>query len=413
MTKRTTHGLLAGGLLLAGLGLASGAANAADPVKIGVIGPLTGPAANTGAAHREGIELAIQDWNEGKEHVTDDAPEASAVFEDSNSKPEVAIGAAQRLMTRESVDLIIGDTLHSHVTLALMEMAPQYGVPILSAEPVSSAIADKVLSDPERYKLYFKGNYNSDGYGKAVHGFYRWAFENGVVPEGNKTIAFVVEDTDYGIANAEKIGELFEGDGWTVVATETTPTGTTDFYPQLSKLRGLDPAVLVSVFTLANSGTSFVRQLDEQALDASHLAIFYPTRPEFQAEAPSIADGLFWAALQFSPEITPAHKEFADRIEAAYGQPGNYSHAHAYCTTMVALRAVDAAGSTDPDAVAGKIGETSYDCLVGKMEFGDDHTVMSGADYIPVPVAQQQGDTNQIVWPENVATAEPQTSAGE
>ena len=393
--------------MMAGLMVSASPLHAQDAVKLGVIAPLTGPAANTGAAHREGIELAVKDWNEGKEHATDDAPTATVVFEDSNSKPEVAISAAQRLMTRESVDLIIGDTLHSHVTLALMEMAPQYGVPILSAEPVSSAIADKVLSDPERYKLYYKGNYNSDGYGQAVHGFYRWAFENDVVPEGDKKIAFVVEDTDYGIANAEKIGALFEADGWEVVATETTPTGTTDFYPQLSKLRGLDPDVLVSVFTLANSGTSFVRQLDEQALEASHLAIFYPTRPEFQAEAPEIADGLFWAALQFSPEITPAHKAFADRIEAEYGHPGNYSHAHAYCTAMVALRAIDEAGGTDADAVAEKIGATSYDCLVGTMEFGDDHTVKSGAEFIPIPVAQQQGDMNQIVWPENVATAEP------
>ena len=163
MTTRKTHGLLAGGLMMAGLMVSASPLHAQDAVKLGVIAPLTGPAANTGAAHREGIELAVKDWNDGKEHATDDAPTATVVFEDSNSKPEVAISAAQRLMTRESVDLIIGDTLHSHVTLALMEMAPQYGVPILSAEPVSSAIADKVLSDPERYKLYYKGNYNSDG----------------------------------------------------------------------------------------------------------------------------------------------------------------------------------------------------------------------------------------------------------
>ena len=392
-------------MLLAGT---AGTAQAQD-VSIGVIGPMTGPAANTGTAHREGMELAVKEWNEGAgDYVSDEPPQVELVVEDSNSKPEVAIGAAQRLMTRSDVDMIIGDTLHSHVTLALMEMAPQYGVPILSAEPVSSAIADKVLSDPERYALYYKGNYNSDGYGKAVHGFYSWAFENDVVPEGDKTIAFVVEDTDYGIANAEKIGELFEADGWTVAATETTPTGTTDFYPQLSKLRGLDPDILVSVFTLANSGISFVRQLDEQALEASHMAIFYPTRPEFIEQAPDIADGMFWAALQFSPEITPEHQAFNDRIEMEFGVAANYSHAHAYCTMVVALRAIDAAGGTDADAIASEIGGTDYDCLVGKYAFGEDHTVQSGPDFIPVPVAQIQGDASQIIWPENVATAEPQ-----
>ncbi|MAQ47142.1 MAG: hypothetical protein CL812_15040 [Confluentimicrobium sp.] len=403
-TQRLSTGMLSAALAL---GLASGV-SAQETVKIGVIGPMTGPAANTGIAHRQGMELAVKDWNDGTaETVSDTPPTAELVFEDSNSKPEVGISAAQRLMTRESVDMIIGDTLHSHVTMALMEMAPQYGVPILSAEPVSSAIADKVTADPERYKLYWKGNYNSDGYGEAVHSFYQWAFENGVIEEGNKTIAFVVEDTDYGLANAEKIGELFEESGWTVAATETAPTGTTDFYPQLSKLRDLDPTVLVSVFTLANSGISFVRQLGEQALKASHLGIFYPTRPEFMEAAPEIAEGMIWAALQFSPDVTPAHQEFSDRIAAEFDTPANYSHAHAYCTMMVALRAVDAAGSTDADAVADEIGKTEYDCLVGKFQFGEDHTVMSGADSIPLPVAQIQDGQSQIIWPENVATAEP------
>ncbi|QPM91993.1 ABC transporter substrate-binding protein [Pseudooceanicola algae] len=403
----TTRKILTAGILSAAL--ASGAASlaSAQEVTIGVIGPMTGPAANTGAAHRQGMELAVKEWNAGMvETVSDTPPTATLVFEDSNSKPEVGISAAQRLMTQDSVDMIIGDTLHSHVTMALMEMAPQYGVPILSAEPVSSAIADKVLSDPERYEYYWKGNYNSDGYGQAVHGFYKWAFENDVIEEGNKQIAFVVEDTDYGLANAEQIGKLFEEDGWEVIATETTPTGTTDFYPQLSKLRGLDPDVLISVFTLANSGTSFVRQLDEQALEASHLAIFYPTRPEFMEVAPEIADGLIWAALQFSPEITPAHQEFSDRIEAEFDTPANYSHAHAYCTMLVALRAVDAAGSTEAAAISEEIGKTDYECLIGRMQFGEDHTVRSGADAIPVPVAQMQDGQNQVIWPENVATAD-------
>ncbi|ESR26942.1 ABC transporter substrate-binding protein [Lutibaculum baratangense] len=411
MTRLTARGLIQAGLISAGLaaGAATGAHAQAEDVTIGAIGPLTGPAANSGEAHRQGLELAVKEWNEGQgDYATENRFQVNFVMEDSNSKPEVGISAAQRLITRNSADLIIGDTLHSHVTLALMEMAPQYNVPILSSEPVSSVIADKVLSDPERFKLYWKGNWNSDGYGIAVHDFYAWAFENGVVPEGDKKIAFVVEDTDYGIANAEKIGELFEGDGWTVVATETVPTATTDFYPQLSKLRDLDPDVLVSVFTVVPSGVSFVRQLGEQALEASHLAIYYPTKPEFMEQAADIAEGMYWASLQFSPEITPAHKEFSDRMEAAFGVPANYSHAHAYCTMVIALRAIDEAGGTDPEAVAEKLGATDYECLLGRFQFGDDHAIQSGPDFIPVPVAQIQEGQNQLIWPENVATSEPQ-----
>ena len=392
---------------LAVLALLAGPAAAQD-AKIGVIAPLTGPVANTGEALRQGMELAVKEWNEGQgDYVTDDPPEVEVLIEDSNSKPEVAISAAQRLVASEGIDLLIGDALHSHLTLALMEFAPQYDLPMLSAEPVSSAIAEKVMEDPERYALYWKGNYNSDGYGIAVHDFHDWAFENGVLDPGAKRIAFVVEDTDYGLSNAEKIGELFEEDGWEVVATETVAANQTDFFPQLSKLRDLEPDVTVSVFTVVNSGAAFVRQMDEQALETQHLGIYYPTKPEFLDQAADVAEGMIWAALQFSPDITPEHGAFSDKVEAEYGVPATYSHAHGYCTMVIALRALDAAGGTGAEAVGREIGDTEYDCIIGRFDFGEDHAVQSGEGFLPVPVAQVQDGAYQVIWPESVATAEP------
>ncbi|MBS9721348.1 ABC transporter substrate-binding protein [Tianweitania sp. BSSL-BM11] len=407
MSRLSFPALLSAGLL--GAALLGSPAYAQEEISIGAVGPLTGPAANTGKDHRQGLDLAVKDWNEGRgDYVSKNPPKIKFAMEDTSGKPEVAISAAQRLITREGIKMLIGDTLHSHSTLALMELAPQYNLPILSAEPVSSAIADKVLSDEERYKLYWKGNWNSSGYGTAVHDFYKWAFDNKTIDPGSKKIAFVVEDTDYGIANAEKIGELFEGDGWSVTSTETVPPATTDFYPQLSKLREAAPDVVVSVFTVANSGIAFVRQLKEQALETSHLAIYYPTKPEFLEQAADVAEGTYWAALTFSSELNPEHKAFSDRVEAEYGNPGTYSTAHAYCVMQVALRAIDAAGSTDPDAIAEQLKNTDYPCVVGRFKFDKDHAVQSGPDFIPVPVAQIQKGKNQIIWPENVATAKPQ-----
>lgn len=398
-----------------GIGLVSGALVAAaalgasaETVTIGAVGPMTGPAANTGEAAKQGMSLAVKDWNEGRgEYATANPPQVKLVFEDSNSKPEVGISAAQRLITRDQVSLLMGDTLHSHVTMAMMELAPQYSKPILSVEPVSSAIAAKVAADPERYALYWKGNYNSDAYGAAVHDFYRWTFDKELVKPESRTIAFVVEDTDYGLSNAKSIAELFEADGWTIAATETAPVGSTDFYPQLSKLRQMKPDILVSVFTAVNSGIAFVRQFNEQQVGGSHLAIYYPTKPEFLEQVGDNAEGLFWATQQFSPEVVPAHQEFSDRIKAEYGATANYSHAHSYCVMKVALRALEAAGGTDPQAIAEAIGNTDTECLIGRFQFGDDHAVKAGENFIPLPVAQIQDGVSQIIWPESISTAQP------
>lgn len=404
-TRWTTRAVL-GPALAAGLGI--GAPAGAQEIAIGATAPLSGPAANTGEALRQGFMLAVKEWNEGRgDYVSKEPPKVTLSVEDTQAKPEVAISAAQRLITRNKIALLVGDGLNSHVTLALMEMAPQYNLPILSAEPVSSAIADKVRSNPQRYALYWKGNFNSDGYGNAVHAFYRDAFAKKLLPEGGKRIAFVVEDTDYGISNAQKVGELFQADGWTVVATEKTPTGQTDFYPQLSKVRAASADVVVSVFTVANAGAAFVRQLKEQDLKGSHLAIYYPTKPEFMEAAKNVTEGLYWASLQYAPTIVDAHRKFSDKIQAEFKVPGTYSHAHGYCTMVVALRALDAAGKgAKATAIAEKIGASDYRCVYGRFKFGaEDHTVMAGPDHIPIPVAQVQSGQSQIIWPETVATA--------
>lgn len=393
------------------LALTLGAASAED-IAIGATAPLTGPAANTGAAHKQGMELAVKEWNEGKgDYVNKDGqhPTFKLVLEDENSKPEVAVSAVQRMVTRDGVKLLVADTLHSHVTMALMEVSQQFNLPILSAEPVSTLIADKVKSDPQKYAMYWKGNYNSSAYGNAVHDFLAWATANGTVDAGDKKLAFVIEDTDYGHSNADTIADLMKAEGWSVVGTETLPAGSTDFYPVLTKLRAEDPDLTVSVFTAVNSGVALVRQMQEQAIPGRHMAIYYPTKPEFMEQIGSAGDGLIWASLQFAPDLVPAQKDFSDRIQAAYSNPATYSHAHAYCVTEIAMRAVETAGGVDdPKAVSDAIGATDYDCLVGRFKFDPtDHTVMAGEGYITLPVAQIQDGKNQFIWPESVATAKP------
>lgn len=384
----------------------------AQEIPVGAIAPLTGPAANSGEALRQGFLLAVKEWNEGKgDYVTPDGqhPTIALTVEDNNSKPEVGVSAAQRMITRNGIKLLIGDALHSHVTMALMELAPQFDLPILSAEPVSTLIADKVKSDPEKYALYWKGNYNSSAYGETVHDFVGWAVEKGVIAAEGKKLAFVIEDTDYGHSNADTITELFEKDGWTVVASEAVPAGSTDFYPQLTKLKGAAPDLTLSVFTAVNSGVSLVRQISEQALPGRHMAIYYPTKPEFMDQVGDAGEGLIWTSLQFAPDVVPAHKEFDDRIQAEFGNPATYSHAHGYCTMMIGLRALETAGGTDPKAVSDAIGASDYNCLIGRFKFDfADHTVIGGGEYLPLPVAQIQSGVNQLIWPEANATAEAQ-----
>jgi branched-chain amino acid transport system substrate-binding protein len=409
MLKRTK--LVLFGLMFFILALGTSFTLAQENVKVGVVAPLTGPAANSGIAMQQGMQLAVQEWNEqGGVTVGDQTLQVEALFEDSQSQPAVGLSAAQKLITRDQVDFLIGEAFHSSVTMAIMELAPQYNIPILSGEPVSIEIANKVAEDPEKYRLFWKGDFNSDAYAEAIYQTVQGLIESGEFTPENKTIAFIVEDTDYGRSNAEYTAQLFAEDGWETVATETVALGHSSFHPQLTKMRGLDPDVLVSVFTAANSGSALVQQFREQRLDALHAGIYYPLRPEFMEEAGSAANGLLWTPLQYAPNLFEEQADFAQRTGDLLNVDATSDTAFGYDIMNVALEAIESAGSLEPEAIATALSETDYDGILGRWVFDQsNHTAKAGREFIPVPVAQIQDGQNVIVWPESATTGTYET----
>jgi len=377
-------------------------------VKIGVVGPLSGPQANSGIAMRQGFELAVAETN-AKGGLTIDGKQqpVTLLFEDSASRPEMGVSAAQKLLTRDGVDMLIADSMASSVTLATMELAPSFGKFMVSGQPVSIAIAQKIKDQPEKYANFWKMSFNSDAYAQAIYQSVRDLLAEGKVKVSKKTIAFIVEDTDYGKSNVEFTAPLFVADGWKVVANDAVANGSADFYPQLSKMRAEEPGVVVSIFTSPNSGAALVKQMAEQDIRSLHLAVYYPIRPEFLPAAGAAANGLLWTPLIFDPDHNPQHKAFAEKVKAKTGVMGNGDHALGYCQMSILLDNAQKAGSVDPKKMSAAFAKTDYACVYGKWAWDtQNHTPKIGADYLPVPFAQIWNGQSQVIWPKSAATAE-------
>lgn len=406
--RRTFYQVMTAALCGAAFAGAFGATASAADLTIGVIGPLSGPAANSGISMRQAYEAAAMTANkEGGIEVDGEKREIKLIFEDSASRPEVGVSAAQKLLTRDNVDVLVGDSIASSVTLALMEVAPSFGKFIMSGQPVSIEIAKKIQSDPERFAHFWKGSFNSDAYAQAVFGTVDSLIEDGKFEAGDKKIAFIVEDTDYGKSNVEYMEPLFADAGWTVPSSDTVPLGHADFYPQLSKLRGDEPDVLVSIFTSVNSGIALVKQMQEQGLKSLHVAVYYPIRPEFLEGAGSAANGLLWTPLMFDGVNNPKHKEFAELMQEQVGVEGTGDHAQGYCQMNMLLNNIKAAGSVEPAKLSQAFADTDYSCVIARYVYDtENHTPKVGADYLPVPVAQIQDGVSFSIWPETTATSE-------
>ena len=102
---RVLRGLAAGALLLAA-GAAAHAQDTTKTIKIGVIYDLTGPFAGGGSElHYLGAKIMI-DWFNA--HGGIDGYKVNAIYADAQSKPDVAINEAVRLIEQEKVDMLLG-----------------------------------------------------------------------------------------------------------------------------------------------------------------------------------------------------------------------------------------------------------------------------------------------------------------
>ena len=390
-----------------------GPALAATPpktIKIGITAPLTGPAAEAGVALKQGFILSMEESNaKGGVMVKEFNKQIplEVIIEDCQSKPEVGVAMAEKLFTRDKVDVLLGDAFHSSVTMAIMELAPKYGKPIMSVEPVSDEIAKKVANNPKRYWNFWKGGMGSTGYGEAVFSTYRFLESRGLFRSKTKKIAFIIEDTDYGRSNAERAKEHLTSIGFQAVAMETVPLGHSDFYPQLGKVKNLEADVLMSVFTPLSSGVALVKQLQEVGLKVYHHAIFYPSQPEFVPQAGKAADYLLWSPMALDPLHNPRQKEFAEVIKKRWNVTMRMDHGLAYDGLNNMLESIQRAGSLDTKKVVEALSKLDRKGIMGRYVFEQsNHQVKYGEEFIPIPTAQIVDGKSQVIWPSGVASAQ-------
>ena len=380
-------------------------------IKVGAVGPLTGAAAESGIAAKQGQELAVAEWNaKGGIVIEDQHYEIDLLYEDSAGTAETAVAAAEKLLGMDKVDVIFADTLISSCILAVMDLCSKYPDVLFSTiEGVSTAIPQKFATDPDQYYNFYKACWSSDSYGKIVADSAMYLVDQGIIEVANKTVAYVIEDTDYGRNNMIAAEEVFTGYGYTTVAMEVSTSGTTDFYSQINKLMQLDPDIVVSCFVPVASGIAYVKQVQELGAEWTDIAIVYPTKPGFYEDSGSACADLFWTPVEVDYNSEPL-LDFAARIDAMFGVSITKCQCSGYDVTNMMFEAIEKAGTWKAsEGLAEVYGASEYSGLCGTFVFDENHCAIAGKGYLNLMLAQVQPDaTNSlIVYPEEYAQTEP------
>lgn len=210
--------------------------NSEETIKIGVLASLTGALETYGNQTKQGFELGLDYATDGTMEV--EGKKIEVVYEDTETKPEVAVQKATKLLEEDEVDFLVGSS-SSGDTLAVLPLAEEYER-IMVVEP---AVADSITgSEFNEYVFRTARNSSQDAISGAA----------AIADEGVK-IATFAPDYSFGIDGVVAFKEAAEDLGAEVVLEEYADPAATDFTPNIQKIIEADPDYLFVIWAGANS----------------------------------------------------------------------------------------------------------------------------------------------------------------
>ena len=207
-----------------------------QPIKIGVLASKTGALETYGKQTLRGFELGLDYATNNTMKV--DGRKIQFIVEDTETKPDVAVQKATKLLEEDKVDFLVGSS-SSADTLAVMPLAQEYKK-IMVVEP---AAADSITgADFNKYIFHSARNTSQDAVAGAA----------AIAKKGVK-IATLAPDYSFGRDGVAAFKEAAQKLGAKIVAEEYAPPTATDFTSNIQKIIDAKPDYLFVTWAGANT----------------------------------------------------------------------------------------------------------------------------------------------------------------
>lgn len=296
-----------------------GQANAADPIRIGVLLPMTGPFAKNGIENWEAIQIARDMINErggvnGRpiEYVSGDA-----------TSPAAAISETERLITKEGIKITTG-SFASPLAIAVSQAAERHGVFHWETTGAAEIITRR------GFKHTFQVGAPARRYGQVAVDF----ITDDLVKRLNKPIdqlriALLWENRAFGKSVGDGIRDYATAKKIKLVYDEGYDQFSTDMTPIVQKLKDVKPDVLIAI-SFPNDAILFQRKAKELDFNVGAfigVSAGYSS-PDLRNSIGSSVDGIFVSdfppkvnANVLTPETRKVADEFYKRYEAKMKRP--------------------------------------------------------------------------------------------
>ncbi|MDA8122903.1 MAG: ABC transporter substrate-binding protein [Deltaproteobacteria bacterium] len=316
---------------------------AAEPIKVGAILSVTGPASFLGAPEAKTLEMLVEELNKGggvKGHKIE------LIVKDSGASPEKAFSFAKQLIEEDKVFAIIGPST-SGETMKIKSVAEEGKTILLScaaAEVIVNPVAKYVFKTPQK---------DSDAILRIFGQMKKMKISKIGVLSGN---------TGFGKAGKEQIEKLAPEHGITILANEVYDKAASDLTAEVTKLKAANVEAILN-WSIVPAQSIVIKNARQIGFKGPIFQSHGFGNIKYVVAAGEAAEGVVFPAgrLLVADVLPKDHPQKALLVkykkdyESRYKEEASTFGGHAYDAFIILVKAIEKADSVDKDAVRAAI----------------------------------------------------------
>jgi branched-chain amino acid transport system substrate-binding protein len=329
-------------MALAATTMLTGAAYAADPIKIGLSGPFTGGSASMGVSMRDGVKLAVNEINKSGGVL---GRPILLVERDDEGKNEVGVQIAQELINKEQVVATMG-FINTGVALASQRFYEENEIPVINNVATGTLITQQFLP-PQYPKNYIFRMAANDTIQSGM------IADEAIDRRGFKKPAILADSTNYGQFGRADLVKALAAKGVKPVTEEKFNIGDTDMTAQLLRAKEAGADVILT-YGIGPELAQIANGMAKLGWKLPLIGSWTLSMSTFIDNAGANGEGAVMPQTFIQAPSTPKRAAFIKAYQAAYHIdriPSPISAAQGYDGVYVLAAAIAQAKSTDGPAI--------------------------------------------------------------
>ncbi|MFP4209623.1 MAG: ABC transporter substrate-binding protein [Alkalispirochaeta sp.] len=384
-------------LLVVGVLFAGGQQEGDEPIKFGGVWPLGDITGDQGS---KAAQIAVDEINADGGLL---GRPVELVVIDSEFSPEKGAAAIERLATVEDVDFFVGG-MASNVHLGQAPALRRYQKVTMWTGAASHLAEEAIGENQDWYFHLHPWDYNQGA--SYVEGWNAIAERYADIEIERWFLAY--EEGAFGSASFDATVELFSDMEIEGESFKSAAAGGGDYTPVLERAKEYDP----DVFIWAGYDADALPMMEQARAINFVPPLFVGAPPGWPADfgESALAEGVtlygMWApALN---DVSDVSRQFYEGYVDTYDEePATYFAPLGYTAIMILAEAVEAAGTTEKEAVIEALQNIAYESPLGETISFSPSKVISNQGIRQQKILQWQDGKQEVLWPFEFSTAEP------